>query len=46
VTSNHSELAGSYKELASRLSGIAAPEKRGGLLRLFSPSARRRDAGS
>jgi pilus assembly protein CpaE len=46
VTSNHSELAGSYKELASRLSGIAAPERRGGLLRLFSPSARRRDAGS
>jgi Flp pilus assembly CpaE family ATPase len=35
VTSNHSELARSYKDLARRLSGLAPPEKRGGLLRLF-----------
>lgn len=46
VTSNHSELARSYKDLARRLSGIAPPEKRGGLLRLFSSGARRQDAGS
>jgi len=46
VTSNHSELARNYKDLARRLSGIAPPEKRGGLLRLFSSGARRHDAGS
>jgi pilus assembly protein CpaE len=46
VTSNHSELARSYKDLARRLSGVAVPEKRGGLLRLFSAGARRQDAGS
>ena len=46
VTSNHSDLAGSYKELARQLSGISLPEKRGGLRWLFSSSPRRRDAGS
>lgn len=46
VTSNHSELAGSYKELARQLSGISAQEKRGGLRWLFSSTARRRDGGS
>ena len=46
VTGNHSALAGRYQDLASRLSGISPPEKRGGLRRLFSASAWRRDAGS
>jgi pilus assembly protein CpaE len=46
VTRSHSALAGRYQELASRLSGISPPEKRGGLRRLFSVSAWRRDAGS
>jgi pilus assembly protein CpaE len=45
VTSNHSDLARSYKELARQLSGISPREKRGGLRRLFSSSPRKRDAG-
>jgi pilus assembly protein CpaE len=45
VSSNHSELARSYRELAHRLSGIPLPEKRGGLLGLLSPKARRPHGG-
>ena len=36
VEFNHSELAGSYKEFASRLSGISPPDKRKKMFGLFS----------
>ena len=35
VTVNHSSLASSYKKLSHELSGLALPQKRRGLMRLF-----------
>lgn len=43
VTSNHTGLAGSYKDLARQLSGIAPPAKRGGLFRMLASAAWRRE---
>lgn len=46
VSTNHNELARGYKELAYRLTGTPLPQKRGGLLKLFSSNARSADGGS